>query len=219
MRVIVADDSVLFREGLVRILTSAGLDVVAQASTAEELLLRVQADPPDVVTVDIRMPPTRTLEGLRAALQLRQSHPDVGVLVLSHHVEAYYAFELLGSEPEGVGYLLKDRVEDIDAFVATVRRVGRGGAVVDPSVVARLLDRRRIVDPLESLTTREREVLARMAEGRSNRAIAGLLHVGEKTVETHVANVFAKLGLLPEASDNRRVLAVLSHLRALASAG
>jgi DNA-binding NarL/FixJ family response regulator len=217
MRVIVADDALLFREGLCRILAADGFEVVAQVGTAEDLLLRVHAEPPDVAVIDIRMPPSHTTEGLEAALTLRRRHSEIGVVVLSHHVETHYAFELLGTEPAGVGYLLKDRVDDIEGFLAGIRRVANGGAVIDPVVVSRLLDRRRRNDPLGALSPREREVLALMAEGRSNAAIAAALVVAEKTIETHVANLFVKLDLHPEASDNRRVLAVLEHLRALSA--
>lgn len=213
MRVVVADDSVLLREGLVRLLTEAGFDVVGQAGDAGELLARVEASHPDVAIVDIRMPPTHTDEGLRAARELRSRHPEMGVLVLSQFVRPSYALELLEDGADGVGYLLKDRVSDVGDFAESVRRVAEGGSVLDPSVVSQLVDRRRAGDsPLERLTNREREVLALMAEGRSNKAIADRLFISEHTVEKHVQNILAKLDIFESAEDHRRVLAVLTFL-------
>ena len=213
MRVVVADDSVLLREGVVRLLEDRGFDVVAQAGDADDLLRKVNAHKPDVAVVDIRMPPTSTDDGLRAALEIRAALPGTGVLVLSQYVEEGYALDLVGDRAEGTGYLLKDRIADVDAFVDAVRRVGAGGSALDPEVVARLLGRRRRSDPLESLTPREREVLELMAEGRSNAAIAEALVVTERAVEKHVTSIFGKLGLSPAAEDHRRVLAVLAYLR------
>ncbi|MBA3955645.1 MAG: response regulator transcription factor [Acidimicrobiia bacterium] len=212
MRVILADDSVLIREGVARLLTDHGFEVVAQLEDAEGLVEAVDALRPDVVVVDIRMPPTHTLEGLRAALELRRCAPEVGVLVLSQHVESRYAMDLLRSGG-GVGYLLKDRVGDVAGFADAVRRVGSGGSAVDPQVVERILARPRSSDPLAGVTRREREVLGLMAEGRSNQAIASRLFLNAKTVESHVHSVFTKLGLLPAPDDHRRVLAVLAFLQ------
>ncbi len=213
MRVVLADDSVLLREGIARLLVDSGHDVVGQAGTADELLLKVRSYSPNVAVVDIRMPPTHTDEGLRAAQEIRTQHPEVGVLVLSQYVETTYAMELLSESAEGVGYLLKDRVSDIDEFVAAVRRVGEGGSALDPAIVSQLVGRRRGDDPLESLTAREREVLELMAEGRSNRGIAERLVVTERAVEKHVTSIFGKLRLPPAPADHRRVLAVLTYLR------
>lgn len=212
MRVVVADDSVLLREGIVRLLEDAGLEVVGQAGDAEDLLRKVAAHRPDVAVVDVRMPPTNTDDGLRAALRMRVEQPEVGVLVLSQYVEEGYANDLLAESAEGVGYLLKDRVGDVERFVDAVRRVGAGGSALDPEVVSRLLGRRRREDPLEEITPREREVLGLMAEGRSNAAIASRLFVTEKAVSKHAGNIFAKLGLAGSPDDNVRVLAVLTHL-------
>jgi DNA-binding NarL/FixJ family response regulator len=210
---VVADDSVLLREGVVRILREAGFDVVAQAGTAEQLMLYVRSHHPEVAIVDIRMPPTFTDEGLRAAQEIRATYPDVAVLVLSQYVETGYALELLADGAEGIGYLLKERVSDIADFAAAVRRVGEGGSALDPTVVGRIVNRRRRDDPLADLTAREREVLELMAEGRSNQGIAERLVVTERAVEKHVTSIFLKLQLPTAAEDHRRVLAVLTYLR------
>ena len=214
MRVVVADDSVLLREGIVRLLEDAGFEVVGQAGDAEGLLRKVAAHHPDVAIVDVRMPPTNTDDGLRAALRMRAEHPEVAVLVLSQYVEEGYANELLADSAEGVGYLLKDRVADVERFLDAVRRVAAGGSALDPEVVSRLLGRRRREDPLEEITPREREVLELMAEGRSNHAIAEHMVITERAVEKHVTSIFSKLDLAPAAEDHRRVLAVLTYLRA-----
>jgi DNA-binding NarL/FixJ family response regulator len=211
--VVVAEDSVLLRAGIVRVLAEAGFDVVAQAGDARELLQQVSAHRPDVAVVDIRMPPTETDDGLRAAVEIRRRLPRTGVIVLSQYLEAGYAFDLVGESAEGTGYLLKDRVGDIDRFAESVRRVAEGGSALDPDVVAHVLRRSRTDDPLAQLTEREREVLALMAEGRSNQAIADKLGVTERTVERHVTRIFDKLGLVPGPEDHRRVRAVLSFLR------
>jgi DNA-binding NarL/FixJ family response regulator/class 3 adenylate cyclase len=213
VRVVLADDSVLLREGIARLLEDAGFDVVAQSGTAEDLLRHVGMHKPDVALIDIRMPPTQTDEGLRAAQEIRERWPDCGVLVLSQYVEPAYAMELLGENAEGVGYLLKDRVSDVDEFAAAVRRVGEGGSALDPAVVSQLVGRRRRDDPLEELTPREREVLELMAEGRSNQAIAERLVITLRAVEKHVTSIFGKLRLSATAEDHRRVLAVLTYLR------
>jgi DNA-binding NarL/FixJ family response regulator len=214
MRVVVADDSVLLREGVVRLLTENGFDVVGQAGDAEDLIRKVRAHKPDVAVVDIRMPPTNTDDGLRAALEIRAELPDTGVLVLSQYVEEGYALDLVGDSAGGVGYLLKDRVADVERFVDSVRRVADGGSALDPEVVSQLVGRARRDDPLEALTPREREVLEYMAEGRSNHAIAELMVVTERAVEKHVTSIFGKLDLAPAPEDHRRVLAVLAFLRA-----
>jgi DNA-binding NarL/FixJ family response regulator/class 3 adenylate cyclase len=213
MRVVLAEDSVLLREGIARLLEDAGFEVVAQGGTAEDLLRHVGLHKPDIALVDIRMPPTQTDEGLRAAKQIRERWPDCGVLVLSQYVEPAYALELLGENAEGVGYLLKDRVSDVDEFAAAVRRVGEGGSALDPAVVSQLVGRRRTDDPLEDLTPREREVLELMAEGRSNQAIAERMVITLRAVEKHVTSIFGKLRLPATAEDHRRVLAVLTYLR------
>jgi DNA-binding NarL/FixJ family response regulator/class 3 adenylate cyclase len=212
-RVVLAEDSVLLREGIARLLADEGFDVVGQSSTADDLLLKVRSYSPDVVITDIRMPPTQTDEGLRAAQQIRSEHPGVGVLVLSQYVEPAYAMELLADSAEGVGYLLKDRVADVDEFVAAVHRVADGGSALDPALVTQLVGRRRQHDPLDDLTPREREVLELMAEGRSNQGIAQRLVVTERAVEKHVTSIFNKLRLPPATEDHRRVLAVLAFLR------
>jgi DNA-binding NarL/FixJ family response regulator/class 3 adenylate cyclase len=214
MRIVVAEDSVLLREGIARLLEDAGLEVVGQAGTADELLLKVRSYKPNVAIVDIRMPPTQTDEGLRAAKEIREKHPDTAVLVLSQYLEPAYALELLSESAEGVGYLLKDRVADIPEFVAAVKRVGEGGSALDPSVVSQLVGRRRQDDPISQLTPREREVLELMAEGLSNSAIAERLVVTERAVEKHVTSIFGKLRLGADSDTHRRVLAVLAFLRA-----
>ena len=213
MRVVLADDTVLLREGVARILEEAGFEVVGQAGNADELMLKVRSYTPDVAIVDIRMPPTHTDEGLRAAQEIREKHPACGVLVLSQYVEPGYAMELLAESAEGVGYLLKDRVSDVNEFADAVRRVGEGGSALDPTIVSQLVGRRRRDDPIDQLTPREREVLGLMAEGRSNSGIAEQLVVTERAVEKHVTSIFSKLRLPAAAEDHRRVLAVLAYLR------
>ena len=213
MKVVIADDAVLLREGIAQLLTAKGFDVVGQCGTPDELMLKVRSYSPDVAVVDIRMPPTNTDEGLRAAKEIREKYPETGVLVLSQYVETEYAMELLAEGAEGVGYLLKDRVSDIDEFAAAVRRVAEGGSALDPAIVSQLVGRRRADDPLDQLTAREREVLELMAEGRSNRAISERLFVTERAVEKHVTSIFGKLRLPADAADHRRVLAVLTYLR------
>ncbi len=212
MRVVIAEDSVLLREGAVRLLEEAGIEVAGQAGDAEDLLRKVRAHKPDVAITDIRMPPGQGDEGVRAAAVIRAELPDVGVLVLSQYVEERYVVELLSSGTEGVGYLLKDRIAEVDRFVDAVRRVSEGGSVLDPEVVAQMMGRRRPDGPLETLTPREREVLALMAEGQTNRAIAGELVVTERAVERHVTSIFEKLGLSAADGGHRRVLAVLAYL-------
>lgn len=212
MRIVLADDSLLFREGLTRLLSENGFDVVGTAADAEALLAEVKHHRPDVVIVDIRMPPTQTTEGLAAAKHIRATNRETGVLVLSQHVETHHALDLLSDPPGGVGYLLKDRVSHLRDFCDAVRSVGEGGSAIDPEVVSRLLARRRERDPLADLTERERDVLALMAEGRSNQGIADRLFLATKTVETHVHRIFTKLGLFPDDGGHRRVLAVLSFL-------
>jgi DNA-binding NarL/FixJ family response regulator len=214
MRVMIADDAVLFREGLARVLEGGGIEVAAQAGDAERLLALVRVDPPDAVVVDIRMPPTHTCEGLDAARRIRAEHAPVGVLVLSQYVEPHHAMQLLDGGAGGVGYLLKDRVADVGEVVEAVHRVAGGGSVIDPEVVAQLVGRRRARDPLQELTGREREVLALMAEGRSNQAICQRLFLSPKTVEAHVRSIFTRLDLPVTPDDHRRVLAVLAFLRA-----
>src|SRR2546423_2836912 len=213
VRVVVADDSVLLREGLCRLLEESGFEVVGQAGDAEDLMRKVGAHKPDVAVVDVRMPPTHTDEGLRAAHRIRAEQPATGVLVLSQYVEEAYALDLLSESTERTGYLLKDRISDVESFTDAVRRVARGGSALDPEVVALLLGRRRRIDPLAALTPREREVLGLMAEGRSNAAIAAELVVTERAVEKHVTSIFTKLDLTPAAQDHRRVLAVLRYLQ------
>lgn len=215
MRIVLADDSLLFREGTARLLAEAGFDVVGGAANGDELRDVVRRTKPDVAVVDIRMPPTHTDEGLRAAEAIRAEHGDaVGVLILSQYLDTAFAMRVATEGQGGLGYLLKDRVSDLEEFAEAVRRVGKGGVVIDPGVVAQLVGRRRVKGPLDDLSEREREVLALMAEGRSNAAIAERLFVTEKTVEAHIASVFSKLELVPAADDHRRVLAVLTYLRA-----
>jgi DNA-binding NarL/FixJ family response regulator len=214
LRVLVADDSVLLREGLVRLLEEGGCEVVAQAGDAEELLRKARGHKPDVAVIDVRMPPDNTDDGLRAALTIRGEQPETAVLVLSQYIEEQYAVELIGEAHEGVGYLLKERVTDVGTLVDAVHRVAGGGSVIDPEVVSRLLRRHRQQDPIEALSDREREVLGLMAEGRSNHAIATQLVVTERAVEKHVTSIFSKLDLPPAEDDHRRVLAVLTFLRA-----
>jgi DNA-binding NarL/FixJ family response regulator len=213
MRIVVADDEVLLREGLARLLTETGFEVVGKAGDADELLRAVQQARPDVAIVDIKMPPTHTDEGLVAAATIRQLHPTVGVLVLSHYLESRYAMRLLEQHPERVGYLLKERVSDVAVLTDAVRRVAEGECVIDPTIVSRLLARRRATGPLNQLTDRELEVLALMAEGHSNQSICDKLFLSPKTVEAHISQIFSKLGLRDTLGYHRRVLAVLAFLR------
>jgi DNA-binding NarL/FixJ family response regulator len=212
--VVIAEDNVLLREGLARLLNESGFEVSGQAGDAEDLIRKVGAHHPDVAVVDVRMPPTHTDEGLRAARTIRAQHPGTAVLVLSQYVEEAYALELLSESTERTGYLLKDRVSDVDAFLDAVRRVAGGGSALDPEVVSHMLKRKRSEDPLDELTPREREVLGLMAEGRSNKAVAEQLVVTERAVEKHVTSIFGKLRLAAAPEDHRRVLAVLAYLRA-----
>jgi DNA-binding NarL/FixJ family response regulator len=212
VRVVIAEDSVLLREGIARILGEAGFEVVGQSATPDDLLLKVRSYKPDVAIVDIRMPPTHSDEGLRAAQTIRENHREVGVLVLSQYVEPTYAMELIADDAQGVGYLLKDRVSEVGEFVNAVQRVAAGGSALDAAIVTRLVDNRRGDDPVAWLTPRERETLELMAEGRSNQAIAQRLVVTERAVEKHVTSIFGKLGLPATAEDHRRVLAVLVFL-------
>ncbi len=212
MRIVIAEDSVLLRAGLTRLLVDAGEEVVASVGDATDLLAIVERNRPDLVLLDVRMPPTHTDEGIRAALAIRQAHPTVAVLVLSQYVEHEYAAELLSGDADGIGYLLKDRVADVTDFLEAVRRVGAGGTALDPEVVRQLLARSGRQDPLASLTPRETEVLRLMAEGRSNTAISHDLVVTEGAIEKHIRNIFGKLGLAPDAGDHRRVLAVLRYI-------
>jgi DNA-binding NarL/FixJ family response regulator len=214
VRIVIAEDSVLLRAGLVRLLADGGAEIVADVGDADAALAAVEVHRPDIVVMDVRMPPTHTDEGIRAALTIRRRHPGVAVLVLSQYVEQHYATELLAGDTSGVGYLLKDRVADVTDFVAAVRRVAGGGNALDPEVVSHLLSRARRRRPLDSLTPRETEVLRLMAEGRSNTAIASALVVSDGAVEKHVSSIFSKLGLAPTDSDHRRVLAVLRYLEA-----
>jgi DNA-binding NarL/FixJ family response regulator len=217
VRIVVGEDDVLMREGIARLLTEAGYEVVAQAGDAEALLRKALAHRPDVVIADVQMPPGHGDDGLRAALELRRQRPETGVLVLSQYYEDEYALELIGDRPEGVGYLLKERVGDVEAFVQAVARVAAGGSALDPEVVGRMLGRRRRHGPLDRLSPRERDVLAAMAEGKSNQGIAEALVVTDAAVEKHVTAIFHKLGLGPTPTDHRRVLAVLTYLRGSAS--
>jgi DNA-binding NarL/FixJ family response regulator len=214
LRVVIGEDQALLRQGLVRLLVDAGFDVVAEAADAGDLLRKVFAHKPDVAVVDIQMPPDNTDDGLRAAIEIRRRQPEVGILVLSQFDDERYALDLIGGNAEGVGYLLKDRVADFAGFADAVRRVGGGGSALDPAVVSRMLGRKRLDDPLERLTARERDVLELMAEGRSNRGIAEALVVTPHAVEKHVTNIFSKLGVGEAAEDHRRVQAVLTFLRA-----
>ncbi|MEY2417351.1 MAG: hypothetical protein QOG90_31 [Actinomycetota bacterium] len=214
LRVVIAEDSVLLREGIARVVTAAGMEVTGEAGDYDGLMALVGGtDLPDVVITDIRMPPTRTDEGIRAALEIRAKYPDVAVLVLSQYLETAYAVTLLGDGARGVGYLLKDRVADVDELVDAVRRVAQGGSVVDPEVVERLVAKRRGASALDSITARERDVLELMAQGRSNSAICERLTLSPKTLETHVRSIFNKLDINAEPDDHRRVLAVLTYLR------
>lgn len=212
MRVMIAEDSVLLREGVRRLLLEENFDVVAAVADGEELLRAVTADQPDVCVLDVRMPPTFTDEGIRTALAIRSRWPGVGVLVLSQYVEERYATELLASNPSGVGYLLKDRVADVDQFIDAVRRVASRGTALDPEVVSQLLARSRRIDPIAALSQRERDVLRAMAEGRSNAGISAALFIGGAAVEKHISSIFLKLGLVPAEGEHRRVLAVLRYL-------
>ena len=214
MRVVLADDSVLLREGVARLLEDAGFSVVGQSATAEDLLLKVRSYDPDVAVVDIRMPPTHTDEGLRAAREIRARHPEMGILILSQYVEVGIATRLLAESPERLGYLLKDRVMASEDFVGTLHRVAEGGSALDPQVVSRLLSSARGDGPLDTLTPREREVLELVAEGRSNQAIADELDIALRSAEKHVSAIFTKLGLPDTGGEHRRVLAVLRYLRA-----
>jgi DNA-binding NarL/FixJ family response regulator len=214
MRVVIAEDSVLLREGTVRLLEEAGIEVVGRAGDAEELLRKVRAHKPDVAIVDIRMPPDYGSEGLQAAADIRRELPSTGVLILSQYVEEYYVTQLMSAGTEGVGYLLKDRVADVDRFVDAVHRVAEGGSVLDPQVVAEMLGRRRPRGPLDTLTDRERDVLAAMAEGLTNREIAERIFISERAIERHVTSIFEKLGLAAGDGGHRRVLAVLAYLDA-----
>ena len=214
MRVVIAEDQALLRQGIVRLLADAGFEVVAEAGDAPDLLRKVAAHKPDVAIIDVQMPPDNTDDGLRAAMQIRETQPDVGVLVLSQYAEERYAVDLIGANAEGVGYLLKHRVADLGYFIEAVRTVARGGTALDPEVVARMLGRKRRADPLDALTPREREVLQLMAEGLSNQGIADRLTVGPPAVEKHVTSIFSKLDLGHDRSESRRVLAVLTLLRA-----
>jgi DNA-binding NarL/FixJ family response regulator len=214
MRLVIADDSMLVREGLARLLVDAGFEVVGKAETAPELLRRVEAGAPDVAIVDIKMPPTHTDEGIVAAQQIRRDHPSVGVLVLSQYLESRYAMRLLQDVPERAGYLLKERVSDIAVLADALKRIDEGECVIDPTIVSRLVQRPRQRDPLDALTEREQEVLGLMAEGRTNSAIGQTLYLSGKTVEAHVRQIFQKLELEQSPDDHRRVLAVLAFLRA-----
>jgi DNA-binding NarL/FixJ family response regulator len=214
MRIVLADDTMLLREGVALLLAEAGFDVVGQAENAETLVQSVGVHNPEVAIVDLRMPPTHTDEGLQAALTIRELHPDVGVLVLSQHADIGLAMKLLDRGAEGVGYMLKDRVADLDDFADAIRRVAAGGSALDPTIVSQLLSRRRDAGPLDDVTPREREVLELMAEGRSNQGIAERLDISERGVQKHVTSIFDRLGIPAGTDDHRRVLAVLTFLRA-----
>jgi DNA-binding NarL/FixJ family response regulator len=216
LRVVVGEDDVLLREGIVRLLDEAGFDVVAQAGDAESFLRRALAHRPDVTLVDVRMPPGGDDDGLRAALELRRQRPETGVLVLSQFYEEHYAVELIGDRPEGVGYLLKERVGDVEEFIEAVRRVAAGGSALDPEVVRRMLGRRGSDEPMQRLSERERAVLAAMAEGKSNRGIAETLFISQAAVEKHITTIFEKLELTPAPTEHRRVQAVLAYVRSAA---
>jgi DNA-binding NarL/FixJ family response regulator len=213
MRIVIADDAVLLREGAARLLEEAGFEVVAQAGDAEDLLRKVRGHKPDVAIIDVRMPPGNEADGLEAALVIRDELPKVGILLLSQYVEDRYLAQLLGAGAQGVGYLLKDRVAEVERLREAVERVAAGGSVLDPEIVAQMVGRHRDVDPLDALTDREREVLGLMAEGRTNRAIAAELYVSERAIERHITSIFTKLGLPTSEQDHRRVLAVLAYLR------
>jgi DNA-binding NarL/FixJ family response regulator len=213
LRVVIGEDDVLMREGIVRLLAEAGFDTVAKAGDAEDLLRKALAHNPDVVVTDVHMPPGKGDDGLVAALELRRQRPEIGILVLSQYYEEHYALDLIGERPEGVGYLLKERVGDVEAFIDAVGRVASGGSALDPEVVGRMLGRRRSGDPMELLTPRERDVLAAMAEGKSNEGIAEALFVSQAAVEKHVTRIFSKLDIGGAPTDHRRVLAVLTYLR------
>jgi DNA-binding NarL/FixJ family response regulator len=213
LRIVIAEDDVLMREGMARLLVEAGCDVVAQAGDADDLVRKTLAHRPDVAVVDVQMPPRREDDGLVAALELRRRLPGLGVLVLSQFYEESYALDIIGDSAEGVGYLLKERVGDVAAFVDAVERVAAGGSALDPQVVGRMLGRRRAAGPLDELTPREREVLAAMAEGKSNLGIANSLSVSETAVEKHITGIFQKLGIGPSSTEHRRVLAVLTYMR------
>jgi DNA-binding NarL/FixJ family response regulator len=213
MRIVIADDAVLLREGAARLLEESGFEVVAQAGDAEDLLRKVRAHKPDVAIIDVRMPPGNEADGLEAALTIREEVPDVAILLLSQYVEDRFLSQLLAGGAEGVGYLLKDRVAEVERLREAVERVAAGGSVLDPEIVAQMVGRHRDEDPLETLTGREREVLGLMAEGRTNRAIAGELYASERAIERHITSIFTKLGLPTTEQDHRRVLAVLAYLR------
>jgi DNA-binding NarL/FixJ family response regulator len=213
LRLVVAEDDTLLREGLIRILTESGFEILGHAQTAEDLIRKVGALHPDVAIIDIRMPPTHTDEGLQAAAVIGQQYPEISILVLSHYLESAYAMRLLTHKTQGVGYLLKDSVSDIESLTDAIHRVARGGTAIAPAIVTRLVARQRKPSALDQLTKREREILALMAEGRSNHAIGDTLYITDKTVETHVRNIFSKLGLPPTDNNHRRVLAVLTYLR------
>jgi DNA-binding NarL/FixJ family response regulator len=213
IRVVIGEDDVLLREGIARIIESAGFEVLAQTGNADDFLRRARAHRPDVAVVDVQMPPTTQDDGLRAALELRQALPETGVLVLSGHFEESYAVDLIGDHAEGVGYLLKERVGDVSVFLDAVQRVAEGGTALDPEIVARMLGRRRVTGPLDELSPRELDVLREMAEGKSNRGIAEALVITDAAVEKHVTNSFRKLGIEAVATEHRRVLAVLRYVR------